>query len=111
GGPVAVAVEQRAADAAVQHPRERLVMTLGRPRRDERVALDEAPDAQALHVRGAAAEADAARREAFLDRARIELIGVRSNHARLAVVTAFAAGIRSLRTCASSAERAVELVG
>ena len=57
GRPVAVAVEQRPEDAAVQHAVEGLVVRLRAPVADDCVALDEALDAQALLVGGPAAEA------------------------------------------------------
>jgi putative SOS response-associated peptidase YedK len=46
-GPIRVAIEERAADAAVQHAREREVMRLGRPLRHDLVPAvrDKAPDA------------------------------------------------------------------
>ena len=66
-GPVAVAVEQRAADAAVEDVVERLVMRLGRPLADELVALFEAADAQPFLVGRAAAEAAVLRRVRFLN--------------------------------------------
>src|SRR5437763_11444175 len=55
--PFAVAVEQRADDAAVEHVVERGVVRLRRPRANELVALFEAADAQPFLVGRAAAEA------------------------------------------------------
>ena len=67
GGPVAVAVEQGADDAAVEHPGEGVVVRLGGEVGDDLVALDEALDAEPLVVGGAAAEADALRRVPCLE--------------------------------------------
>src|SRR5205823_5968124 len=64
--PVRVAIEERAADPAVQDAGERLVMRLRLPFGDEFVAGFEAPDAEAAIVRGAAAEADVLRGVALL---------------------------------------------
>src|SRR5205085_9376225 len=68
GRPVRVAVEERADDAAVEHARISLVVRLRLPVADELFAVGggEAANAQALLVRGAAAEAGASRRVAFL---------------------------------------------
>src|SRR5206468_9528873 len=66
-GPVAVAVEQRAADAAVEDVVERGVVRLGRPGADELVALLEAADAQPFVVGRPAAEAAVPRRVGLLN--------------------------------------------
>jgi hypothetical protein len=49
--PVAVTVEQRADDPAVQHAGERLVVRLGLPLRDDLVTLREGPNTKPLLVR------------------------------------------------------------
>src|ERR1700686_985775 len=64
--PVAVAVEQRAADAAVEDAVEGLVVRLGVPLADDGVPFLEAADAQALLVGGSAAEALVLRRVGLL---------------------------------------------
>src|SRR2546423_10657268 len=68
GSPVRVAVEERADDAAVEHAGISLVVRLRLPVADNLLAVSfgEAAYAQALLVRGAAAEARAARRVVFL---------------------------------------------
>ena len=65
-GPVAVTIEQRTDDAAVEHALESLVMRLGLPSGDQLVSLDEALDAQPLRVRRAAPEANVVWRVAIL---------------------------------------------
>src|SRR5690606_8392806 len=65
-GPVAVAVEQRADDPAVQHPGECLVVRLRRPLAHQFLALDEAAQAETLLVGRTAAEAHVVLRVAFL---------------------------------------------
>ena len=64
--PVAVAVEQRAADAAVEDAVEGLMMRFGVPLADHLVAFLEAADSQALFVGRSAAETDAVRRISLL---------------------------------------------
>lgn len=64
--PVAVAVEQRADDAAAQDVLERLVVFLGLPLRDRLVALGEAANAQPLRVRRTTAKAGVLRGVASL---------------------------------------------
>ena len=66
GRPVRVAVEQRAADPAVQHAVEGLVVLLGGPGARALVALGEALDPQSLLVGRAAAEAAVPRGVAIL---------------------------------------------
>ena len=61
-GPVAVAVEQRSGDPAVQNPVERLVVPLRPPFRDDFVPFDAALDPEAHLVRGPAPEAAVLRR-------------------------------------------------
>src|SRR6476619_5620078 len=56
-GPVAVAIEERAADAAVEDAVEGLVMRLRRPLANELVALLEALDPQTFVICGSASEA------------------------------------------------------
>src|SRR5258708_4421721 len=65
-GPVAVAIEERAADAAVEDAVEGLVVRLGVPLADERVSLFEAADAEAFLVGWSAAEALVVRRVCLL---------------------------------------------
>jgi hypothetical protein len=65
-GPVAVAIEERAADSAVQDAVERLVVRLRAPFADQGVAFDEAPDAQSPLVGRPATEALVLRRVPFL---------------------------------------------
>src|SRR5205085_7433527 len=65
--PVAVAVEQRADDAAVEDVVECRVMRLRRPVADELVPLAKAADAQSFVVGRTAAEAAVLRRVRFLD--------------------------------------------
>jgi len=67
GRPVAVTVEQRADDAAVEDVIERGVMRLRRPVANEFVPLAEAADAQAFVIGRPAAEAAVLRRVRFLD--------------------------------------------
>ena len=62
-----MAVEQRAADAAVEDVVERGVVRLGRPGADELVAFLEAADAQPFVIGRPAAEAAIVRRVGFLD--------------------------------------------
>jgi len=59
--PVRMAIEQRAYNAAVQHPRKRLMVRLSMPRCNDLVAFGKAVDVQALFICRAAAEADAVR--------------------------------------------------
>src|SRR5918998_3850168 len=66
GGPVRVAVEERADDAAVEHSGEGFVVRLCAPLADDLFAAREAADAKALLVGRAAAEALHLRRVAFL---------------------------------------------
>src|SRR2546430_13231848 len=61
GGPVRVAVEQRARDPARQHAGERLMVLFGVPARDDLVAFDDALDPKYLLVARTAAEARAIR--------------------------------------------------
>src|SRR5216684_3310041 len=65
--PVAVAVQQRADDAAVQDVVERRVMRLRRPVADELVPLANAADTQPFVVRRPAPEAAVLRSPRFLD--------------------------------------------
>ena len=67
-GPVAVAVEKRADDAAVEHSRESLVMCRRGPLRDHFVANGEALDVEPEWVRGTAAEAGVGGGVALLER-------------------------------------------
>src|SRR6266849_8500417 len=67
GGPVAVTIEERAADAAVENSFERLVIWLGFPFTNQLVALLETADAQALVVRRTASEAEIVGRVGFLN--------------------------------------------
>ena len=66
GGPVAMAVEQRADDPAVEHAGERVMMRLGSPIADDDVALHYAFDAETLRVGRPAAKADAVGRMSIL---------------------------------------------
>src|SRR5207249_3623264 len=65
-GPVAVAIEQRAAYAAVEDAVEGLMMRLRPPLADQFVPFGEASDAQSFFVRRAASEAAVVRRVGFL---------------------------------------------
>ncbi len=68
--PVGMTVENRAANAAVEHPRKRKVVRLGMPLADARVvALRERLDAQPFLVLRSAAEAAATRRVGVLQAA------------------------------------------
>jgi hypothetical protein len=68
--PVAVAIEQRADNAAIQNPGESFVTRLRFPFRDDLRALREAADAQTLRIRRTATPAGIVRRKAFLERKR-----------------------------------------
>jgi hypothetical protein len=84
-GPVAVAIEQRAADSAVQDAVERLVMRLRAPFANQIVAFHKAPDAQSPIVCRSATEALVLRRVPFLQAVHggiVTLRGLESNRLR-----------------------------
>ena len=66
-GPVAVAIEERAADSAVEDAVELLVIRLRAPFANQIVAFLEASDAKAFVVRGTASEAAVIGRVGFLN--------------------------------------------
>src|SRR4051812_21297822 len=68
GRPVAVAIEERADDPAVQNPRERLIFFLWHPLGHDFIAADETANVEAVGIRRAAAEAGVGRRAKFLER-------------------------------------------
>src|SRR2546423_14546045 len=68
GRPVAVAIQERADDAAVQNSRERLVFFLRRPLGHHFIAADEAANVETVRIRRAATEAGIGRRVKFLER-------------------------------------------
>src|SRR5437867_4183521 len=65
-GPVAVAIEQCAANAAVEDAVEGLMMRLRPPLADQLIPFGEAPDAKPLVIGRAASEAAVVRRVGFL---------------------------------------------
>src|SRR5437773_7749177 len=65
--PVAVAIEKRAADSAVEDALERLVIGLRTPFANQFVAFLEAADAESFVVRRTTSEAAAVGRVGFLD--------------------------------------------
>lgn len=67
-GPIAVTVEQRADDSAVQNAGKRFVFFLGLPISHDFVASDEAANVQSFGICRAAAEASVVRRVMFLER-------------------------------------------
>lgn len=66
GRPVRMAIEQRADDPAIQHPRKRLMMRLSMPNGPDFVSVREAVDLQPLIISRPAAEADAVWGEGLL---------------------------------------------
>ena len=66
GGPVAVAIQQRADDPAIQNARKRFVFFLRRPIGDDFIAPGEAPDVQALEIRRSTTETGVVRRVILL---------------------------------------------
>src|SRR6266542_4136627 len=66
-GPVAVAIEQRAADAAIENAVEGLMMRLRPPLADQLLSLGEASDAQPFVICRTAAEAAVVRCIRFLN--------------------------------------------
>jgi len=65
--PVAVTVEKRADDPAVQDPGESGVVKFGHPVAHEAVPLGKAPDVETLRIGGTAAVADVVGGVTFLD--------------------------------------------
>lgn len=64
--PIAVAIEQRADNSAIQNARKRLIFLLRRPISDDFIAFGEAPDMETFGIRGSAAKTGVVRRVSFL---------------------------------------------
>jgi len=67
GGPVTVAIEQRANDAAAQHSFESFLIFLGLEFRNDLVTARKAPYMQTFRIRWSTAKADEVWRVGFLD--------------------------------------------
>jgi hypothetical protein len=71
GGPIAVAIEQRADDSAIEDAGKRFITRLRFPLRDDLLPTRKTANAQTFRIRRAAAPAGIVRRVTFLERERI----------------------------------------